>query len=98
MKRSRLIVANDGPIAHMASALDIPLVVLFGPVEMERFRPRGERSVAIQHPFPCSPCLLEDDRCSVRKSVAVPGACMEAITVTEVQSHIEALWGYEEGK
>ncbi|HOF05247.1 MAG TPA: glycosyltransferase family 9 protein [Syntrophales bacterium] len=92
MRRSRLIVANDGPIAHMSSALDIPTVVLFGPVQMERFLPRGERSVAIKQPFPCSPCLLEDDRCSVLQAVAVPGACMEAITVAEVQRHIEKLW------
>jgi len=89
MKRSRLIVANDGPIAHMSSALDIPAVALFGPVQMERFQPRGERIASLQKPFPCSPCLLEDDRCLFREVTGVPGACMEAITVAEVARTIE---------
>jgi len=93
MKRSRLIVANDGPIAHLSSALDVPAVALFGPVRMERFRPPGEWIVSLQKPFPCSPCLLEDDHCLLRDVSGVPGACMEAVTVAEVEREIEELWG-----
>lgn len=72
MKRSRLIVANDGPIAYLSSALAVPIVALFGPIRMDRFQPRGERIVSLQKPFPRSPCLLEDDRRLIREGY--PGA------------------------
>lgn len=37
--RSRLLVANDTGVAHLAEAVDIPSVVLFDPPQIERWAP-----------------------------------------------------------
>ncbi len=39
IKRARLVVANDSGPMHIAAALEIPVVALFGPTAPERFGP-----------------------------------------------------------
>jgi ADP-heptose:LPS heptosyltransferase len=60
---------------HLAAAVDIPVVALFGPTAPWRTGPFGERHVVVRSEEPCSPCferICEDHR------------CMERITVEQV--------------
>jgi heptosyltransferase-1 len=49
-RRARLFIGGDtGPI-HLAAALGIPVVALFGPTDPVRTGPYGTRSVVLRHP------------------------------------------------
>ncbi len=53
-----LFIGNDSGIMHLAAALGIPLVAIFGPQSVERFGPWAEkdRYRIISKRFPCHPC------------------------------------------
>ncbi len=44
----RLFIGNDSGITHLAAALGVPTVALFGPTDPARWAPRGDR-VAVLH-------------------------------------------------
>jgi ADP-heptose:LPS heptosyltransferase len=41
MRRGRLFVGNDAGVSHMAGAVGVPSIVLFGPSDDVQWRPRG---------------------------------------------------------
>jgi ADP-heptose:LPS heptosyltransferase len=86
IERASLYVASDGGMMHIATALDIPTVGLFGPGAVHVFRPAGRQAVAISHEFPCSPCYMET-------CIRPHDNCMHAITVDEVVRETERLVG-----
>lgn len=73
---SRLLVTNDTGPLHLADALAVPVVGLFGPNTPHRYGPRRPGSVALFADLPCSPCL--DDRLAKRSRCQRP-LCMEAL-------------------
>ncbi len=68
-----LFLTNDSGPMHIASALGIPTVAIFGATDEEATGPTGELSRVIREPVECSPCLLRecpiDHRCMTRVSV-----------------------------
>jgi heptosyltransferase-2 len=55
--RCRLFITNDSGLMHVAGALNIPTIALFGSTNPATTAPVGENSVILRHPLPCSPCL-----------------------------------------
>ena len=53
---SKLVVANDTGPAHIASATLRPMVMICGPTDPARVKPRGEHVVALQASVPCINC------------------------------------------
>jgi heptosyltransferase-2 len=55
---------------HVASALGIPTVAVFGATDAAGTGPAGPRTRVVQEPVDCSPCLLRecpiDHRCMTR--------------------------------
>jgi heptosyltransferase-1 len=49
-RRARLFVGGDTGPMHLAAALDVPTVALFGPTEPERTGPFSHRAIALRHP------------------------------------------------
>ena len=47
LERAQLLLANDGGLVHLAHALHVPLVALFGPADPQVYGP------APCHPVPC---------------------------------------------
>ena len=71
-----LFLSNDSGLMHVAGALGIPTIAIFGSTNPATTSPVGEKSVVIHHDVPCSPCL---------KSVCPTDfRCMEMIGVDEV--------------
>ncbi|MCX5824554.1 MAG: lipopolysaccharide heptosyltransferase II [Deltaproteobacteria bacterium] len=74
--RCTLFLSNDSGLMHVAGALGIPTIAIFGSTNPATTSPVGEKSVVIHHDVPCSPCL---------KSVCPTDfCCMEMISVDEV--------------
>lgn len=69
-----LFLTNDSGSMHIASALGIPTVAIFGATDEEATGPTGPLARVIREPVDCSPCLLRtcpiDHRCMTRVTVA----------------------------
>lgn len=62
-----LFLTNDSGAMHIASALGVPTVAVFGATDDAATGPTGRQAVVVRHPVECSPCLLRecpiDHRC-----------------------------------
>lgn len=65
-----LFLTNDSGAMHIASALGVPTVAIFGATDDVATGPTGAHSLVIREPVDCSPCLLRecpiDHRCMTR--------------------------------
>ena len=86
MRESALVVSCDSGPAHLADALDVPLVVLFGSSSPTWTGPGGRQSQTIYHALDCSPCFARTCRLGTY-------ACFERISSDEVFEHIERILG-----
>ena len=59
MKGCRLFIGNDSGISHMAVALGLPTLAIFGPTDPRVWSPRGEKVEIVRRGIPCSPCAEE---------------------------------------
>jgi ADP-heptose:LPS heptosyltransferase len=58
LKRAKLFVGIDSGVMHMASALDIPTVGIFGPTDPAYVAPQNKQSLVVRKDLACSPCYL----------------------------------------
>lgn len=69
----RLLLTNDSGPMHVAAALGVPVVAVFGPTDWRETGPVGARQRLVREPVPCAPCLLRecpiDHRCMRRVGV-----------------------------
>lgn len=85
ISRCRVFVTNDSGLMHVAAALGVPTVAIFGSTDPERTGPLGEACRVIQKPLPCAPCFKTQCPTGDRR-------CMDLIAVDEVFSVVEGLW------
>jgi heptosyltransferase II len=78
-----VLVSNDTGPAHIASALNRPTIVIFGPTDPRTTRPFSTLAEIVRHPPECAPCMLRD--------CPIDHRCMTAITPDEVFSRAVAL-------
>lgn len=78
MYRCDLFVSNDSGLMHVAGAIDVPTIAVFGSTNPSATAPLGEKSVIIYKGVDCSPCLKETCPKDFR--------CMEMIGTDEVYS------------
>lgn len=57
LARSAGFVGNDSGATHLAAALGVPTVAIFGSTNPVRTAPQGSRCQVVYDPPPCSPCL-----------------------------------------
>lgn len=82
---ARLVIAVDSFVGHLAAAVGMPVVSLFGPQLPERWRPWGDhKAVVMAQGYACRPCGLK--RCG-RPSAN----CMDAIQVEQVMQAFNSL-------
>jgi heptosyltransferase-2 len=91
LSRCRLFVGNDSGAMHVASAVGLPVVAIFGPTDPQGTAPITPRCTVVQEKPYCSPCFLRrcpiDHRCmtSVRPE-AVEAAARGWLRSAEVAS------------
>ena len=76
MAGCRLIVANDSGPMHLAAAMGIPLIAIFGSTDERATGPLGTRVRIVRKPVECSPC----GRCEC----PIDFRCMNNLSVEEV--------------
>lgn len=68
-----LFIGNDSGAMHVAAAVGLPVVGIFGPTDPFGTAPVTPNSALVQQPVSCSPCFLRhcpvDHRCMTRISV-----------------------------
>lgn len=55
--RCDLYLGNDSGVTHLAAALGVETVALFGPTDVTQWAPRGGRVTVISQNAECSPCM-----------------------------------------
>jgi heptosyltransferase-2 len=56
MARSQLVMTNDSAALHMASALNVPTVAIFGPTDAARYGPTADQRRVVLRRLFCAPC------------------------------------------
>lgn len=57
LKNCKVFVSNDSGLMHLAAALKVPTVALFGPTNPKWVRPWGVKYKIVRLGLPCSPCF-----------------------------------------
>ena len=86
-----MVAANDSGPAHLAAALGIPSVTLYGATRPEHNGTVGPGQVHLAAVFPCSPCRSRV--CTYRGPSAVTPACYGSLPPEMVWREIEKLIG-----
>jgi heptosyltransferase-2 len=84
----RLYLTNDSGAMHVASALGVPTVAIFGATDDSTTGPTGPLVRVVREHAECSPCLLRDcpidHRCMTRVTPErVAAVCLELARATE---------------
>ena len=85
LRRAKLFVGNDSGPTHLAAALGVPTVVLFGSSDAEVWYPWKAPSQLVQNSFDCNPC--PGYRCLVYDEPK----CILSITAAQVKSSVDVL-------
>jgi len=78
LRRCELMVTNDTGPMHVAAALGVPVVALFGPTDPRLTGPYGQIENVLRIELPCAPCFKS--HCTWKN----PMECLTAITPAKV--------------
>jgi lipopolysaccharide heptosyltransferase II len=82
IKKCAVYISPDSASLHIAAAVGVPFVALFGPTDPRRHLVQAKNCILIDKGLPCSPCYKT--KCKSRE-------CMETITPEEVLVAIDKL-------
>ena len=83
----RLFLTNDSGAMHVASALAVPTVTVFGATDDATTGPTGPLARVVREHAECSPCLLRD--------CPIDHRCMTRVTADKVAAVALELWTHE---
>lgn len=86
---ARGVVSVDTGFGHLAAALNIPTVSVYGSTNPAFTGAIGDQSVQLAADFPCSPCLQRE--CTYRQTSGVKPACYESIPPARVMESLKRL-------
>ena len=83
LERCDLMITNDSGPMHVAAALGVPIVAIFGPTDHTTTSPRTDKCRILRHEVECSPCML--------RQCPIDHRCMEGVTAEQVIDAAAAL-------
>lgn len=95
--RSAVFIGNDSAPLHMAAALATPAVAIFGPSNLDNFRPwaPAERVRIVQHALPPNPCFnIAGSNPAwdlIRRPCAEHCECLYGVTANQILAAVESL-------
>ena len=78
-------VGNDSGVTHLAAALGVPTVAIFGPTDPAVWAPLGERVTVLQGQCPDGPCAREHRACCPRRE------CLLGVDQAQVLAAVEPM-------
>jgi len=81
MRHAEVVITNDSGPMHIAAALNIPVIAIFGPTSPKRTGPYGAGHVVLQSQAECVPCFKRECRDNIR--------CMNEITPDAVYQAVQ---------
>jgi ADP-heptose:LPS heptosyltransferase len=82
LARCRCLVGNDSGIAHLAAAMGVPTLTIFGPTDPVVWAPSGPAVTVLAPRVPCAPCAPEKRRSCVTLE------CLASISVDLVYQSV----------
>jgi heptosyltransferase-1 len=89
LARASAVVGVDTGLCHLAAALEIPGVTLYGASRPDLTGTRGPAQRALSADFPCAPCL--ERRCAYTGPTPVVPACYASLPPGRVWNELAAL-------
>jgi heptosyltransferase II len=89
LARLRLLITNDSGPMHLAAALGVPVVAVFGPTDWRETAPRGPLCRLVREPVSCAPCK--------QRECPIDHRCMRRITADRVLAESLGLLEEAEG-
>jgi lipopolysaccharide heptosyltransferase II len=95
LRRCDLLVGNDSGVMHLAAAMGVPTVGLFGPASPIQWAPLGPRTTFVRGAdLSCSPCIRNyRGETPARCTNPVIRECMLTITVDRVIAAVQRVAG-----
>jgi heptosyltransferase-2 len=97
LQKLPLLITNDSGPAHLAAALHIPAVVIYGATDPKRFHPYGDTSALLNADVGCdlyaNQCMAACD-----EGVICDRRCMEAVSVEQVLNEAMRMLSATTGK
>lgn len=84
MRQAELFIGSDSGLAHLATGLGLPTVVLFGPSDHLKWGVADARHAVVRRNLSCSPCFIFGYHKPCRTI-----ACMRQISVKDVLEAVE---------
>lgn len=73
-----LLICNDGGPMHLATAVNTPVLAIFGPGNINIISPYGDKNrIVIKKDMPCRPCR---DYCKYKEAYCLTGILVEDVT------------------
>lgn len=76
LDRMHAFVGNDAGAMHLAAALDVPTVAVFGPTQWWATGPFSSKAKIVRHAVECAPCML--------RTCPISHPCMTGVQVEDV--------------
>ncbi len=89
IERLSLFIGVDSGITYMADSLDIPLINIAGPADMDDQRPTGDKVIIIQKQLSCVPCSHAYQ--SPYKCRLGTRMCITDVSVDEIYSAVKKI-------
>ncbi len=91
LMNSDLFIGNDSGVAHLSAVLGIPTIVIWGPADIKRTRPLGEKVHIIREKTPCAPCETFEKKKLGYPSICKTRICLMNISTSEVTKIAKSL-------
>ncbi len=82
------VVGVDSGLAHLAAALSVPAVTLYGPTRTDLTGARGRVQTNLQADFICAPCMRKE--CNYEGTFDITPACFGSLPPSEVWKSLQA--------
>ncbi len=82
LRRLDCLVSGDTGVAHLAAALGVATVTLFGPTDKHLTAPRSDAAQILDREVPCAPCFLT--------TCPIDHVCLRSITPDEVEARVRS--------
>ncbi|MBN2088471.1 lipopolysaccharide heptosyltransferase II [candidate division KSB1 bacterium] len=83
IQKCQYMIANDSGLMHVANALGVPLLAIYGPTDYRRTAPLAKTSKILRLGLPCSPCFkLEGDEAVINCPIQIE--CLRKIQPEQI--------------